>query len=87
MTTRRPDAQPGRTVRELGGEFAAELSGGPVPELPLATHEAVIDLVMRVLARHCGSTIENDADFPVEPLPRRFPPDAAAFRVREGEDG
>ncbi len=28
---------------------------------------------MAVLARHAGSTIENDADLPVDPLPAKPP--------------
>ena len=59
-----------RTVRELGGEIWAELSRRiPNDELDWERKNKVVDLIMGVLARHIDSTIENDPDLPVPPLP------------------
>jgi hypothetical protein len=61
-----------RTVRELGGEFWAELT----PRLddlgvPWEAEAGVVDLVMAVLARYDGYVLLNDVDLPVAPLPHR----------------
>ena len=58
-----------RTVRELGGEIWAEVSG-PLAErgVDYCTVNVFIDLSMRVLARHIGSVITQDSELPVEPL-------------------
>jgi len=62
-----------RTVREIGGEIWGELySTIGEDRLDLQTRNQVIDLIMGVLARHVGTTIENDPDLPVEPLQVRF---------------
>lgn len=64
------DSKNVRTVRELGGEIWAELySTIGEDRLNLQTRNQVIDLIMGVLARHVGATIENDSDLPVTPLP------------------
>lgn len=62
-----------RTIRELGGEIHAELTKIPEAELHWQVKNAVLDLVMGVLARHSGSVLENDRDLPVTPLPVRGP--------------
>jgi hypothetical protein len=48
-------------------EFFAMAEG----DLRWQVKHAVVDVVMGVLARHAGSTIENDADLPVAPLAPR----------------
>lgn len=59
-----------RTVRELGGEIYAEMFRRiPTDILDWKVADQIVDLAMGVLARHAGTTIENDADFPVTPLP------------------
>jgi len=59
-----------RTVRELGGEIWAELARRiPDDELDWQTKNKIVDLIMGVLARHTSSTIQNDEDLPVPPLP------------------
>jgi hypothetical protein len=67
-----------RTVRELGGEISAELNYAfvhPEEKIPWQLVEAAVDIIMRTLARRVGTTITMDEDFPVEPLPHRFPPE------------
>ena len=58
-----------RTVRELGGEIWAELRCFSEAELHWQIRNRVVDVVMGVLARHVGTEIRNDLDFPVSPLP------------------
>jgi hypothetical protein len=65
-----------RTVRELGGEFWAELNGirlsapdTPIGGIDTQAMNDAIDVLMGVLARHCGKTILNDEDLPVAPRP------------------
>jgi hypothetical protein len=60
-----------KTIRELGGEIWAELSFIPETTLDWETRNAVVDLVIGVLARHSGSVLSNDEDLPVSPLPVR----------------
>lgn len=60
-----------KTVRELGGEVWAELSRLPDAQLHWKRDEQVVDLVMGVLARHLGASIQNDRDLPVSPCLRR----------------
>lgn len=63
-----------RTIRELGGEVWSELSAAiPEEEADWKVKNKVVDIVMAVLARYEGSVIENDADLPVEPLPKKKP--------------
>jgi hypothetical protein len=57
-----------KTIRELGGEIAAELFRIPESELPWGTQSKIVDIVMGVLARHSGEVIKNDEDLPVAPL-------------------
>jgi hypothetical protein len=65
----------GRTIREIGGELAAELGAVFSDEqIDWRTKEQVLDLVLGVLARHAGSTLANDEDLPVEPRPVSPPP-------------
>lgn len=69
-----------RTVRELSGEIAAEIThmilDGVKPFTAFEDDEktklfdACIDLISGVLARYDGFLIVNDEGFPVEPLPR-----------------
>jgi len=59
-----------KTIRELGGEIAAELFRLPESDLPWQTQHKIVDIVMDVLARHAGQSIENDEDLPVTPLPK-----------------
>lgn len=66
-----------RTIRELGGEVWAELSSIPETDLRWEVRNAVVDVMMGVLARHSGSILENDRDLPVAPLP---------FRVANGDE-
>lgn len=54
-----------RTIRELGGEVWAELMLRP-PDSDPRLHDAIVDTVMGVLARHL---IVNDEDLLVSPLP------------------
>lgn len=66
-----------RTIRELGGEIAAEITiRQRDPQHPLAHMDwrytaHVIDVVMGVLARYTGATIINDEDLPVTSLPKK----------------
>lgn len=71
MTSADSDGRGGRTIRELGGEIWAELFSIPESDLRWEVKEAVLDVVMGVLARHSGSVLENDPDLPVTPLPTR----------------
>lgn len=65
-----------KTIRELGGEFWAEIQkrihDGDVKlkNLDIDAENAVVEIMMGVLARHEGMFIKNDADLPVAPLPR-----------------
>ncbi len=59
-----------KTIREFGGEIAAELLRLAESELPWQTLPKIVDIVMGVLARHAAVQIENDVDLPVTPLPR-----------------
>ena len=68
-----------KTVRELGGEVWAEitqLQNSPeenaFSDVGFELSQGVCDLVMGVLARHVGTTIVNDDDFPVQPLEKKF---------------
>jgi hypothetical protein len=63
--------QRARTVRELGGEIWAELSSIPEGDLRWDVRNAIVDVVMGVLARYAGTVLENDPDLPVEPRPPR----------------
>ncbi|WP_437913732.1 hypothetical protein WME73_46060 [Sorangium sp. So ce302] len=57
-------------MRELGGEIWAEISRRiPDDELDWQRKNKMVDLIMGVLARHIGNTIENDPDLPVFPSP------------------
>jgi hypothetical protein len=61
------------TVRSLGGELWAELNHAILANkivVTASTLQSIVDLSMSVIARHCGTVIENDEDFPVAPLPR-----------------
>ena len=64
-----------RTCRELGGEIfaaVAHLKGLPeyagLGNVDFAEQKLLIDVVMRVLASHVGSTIVQDPELPVQPL-------------------
>lgn len=72
MTTSHSDnGSSTRTVRELGGEIWSELEKADVAQqVDWQVRNAIIDLVMGVLARHAGKRLENDADLPVVPLAR-----------------
>lgn len=71
---RMTDGKRSRTVRQLGGEIWIELRAiVPALEADWRTGSRIVELVMAVLARHAGATIENDADLPVEPLPAKPP--------------
>ena len=59
------------TIREIGAEIVAELLSVPESDIRWDVKHVLVDLVMGVLARHSGSIIENDADFPVAPLEPR----------------
>jgi hypothetical protein len=60
-----------RTVRELGGEIWAELRNAELAQqIDWQVRNAIVDLIMGVLARHAGKRLENDSDLPVTPLPR-----------------
>ncbi|MBI5510932.1 MAG: hypothetical protein HY903_19395 [Deltaproteobacteria bacterium] len=61
--------RPTRTVRELGGEVFAALEDHPDLGVDWKARNAVVDLLMGVLARHDGARIVNDPDLPVTPLP------------------
>ena len=62
-----------KTVRELGGEIWAELSSRiPEETITWSIKNDLIDLIMGVLARHDGITIENDPDDPVTPTTATF---------------
>jgi hypothetical protein len=64
MHTTRSDTH--RTVRELGGEIWSELlKAVPEEKLDWQTKNEIVDVVMRVLARHVGEVISNDDDLPV----------------------
>jgi hypothetical protein len=66
-----------RTIREFGGEVAAEItirlrdSQHCLAQMDWRHKEAIIDVVMGVLARHAGTKIVNDEDLPVAPLPKK----------------
>lgn len=58
-----------RTIRELGGEFWAELSSRiDDDELNWRSKNKLVDILMGILARHQGKVIANDKDLPVAPL-------------------
>ena len=64
-----------RTCRELGGEIfaaVAQLKGRPeyagLDNVDFADQKLLVDVAMRVLASHVGTTIVQDPDLPVEPL-------------------
>ena len=62
-----------KTVRELSGEIWAEtnrvlLERGEDFDVELLNK--FVDVSLGVLARHVGTTIQNDSDLPVEPLPQ-----------------
>jgi len=63
------------TVRELGGEMFSALAGlkdeaeyKGLDSVDFASQKLLIELAMRVLAGHIGSTIVQDPDLPVEAL-------------------
>lgn len=61
------------SVRTLGGEVWAELTTRMVRKegfhtLSVETMNEIIDLLVGVLARHMGKTIQDDLEFPVQPL-------------------
>jgi hypothetical protein len=63
------NSESARTVRELGGEIWAELEKAEVAQqVDWQVRNAIVDLIMGVLARHAGKRLENDADLPVTPL-------------------
>jgi len=69
-------ARSSKTLRELGGEMWAEImriqvfnSSSPLAGLTIDQTNAVVDLIMGVLARHEGKSIAQDKDLPVAPLP------------------
>jgi hypothetical protein len=72
MTTSHSDSSAStRTVRELGGEIWSELEKADVAQqVDWQVRNAIVDLVMSVLARHSGKRLENDSDLPVTPLAR-----------------
>lgn len=58
-----------RTVREIGGEVWSELQNSELADkIEWDARNAIVDLVMGVLARHAGKRLENDEDLPVAPL-------------------
>ena len=70
MTTPHSENRSTRTVRELGGEIWSELQKGDLAQrVDWRARDAVVGVVMGVLARHAGIVIENDSDLPVTPLP------------------
>jgi hypothetical protein len=70
-----------KTIRELGGEIWAEIFSEmqarpndrrfKIEDISTHTVDALMDLIMGVLARHEGSVITNDKDLPVEPIPMK----------------
>jgi len=69
------DSEKSRTVRELGGDiFAAIAASQDNPEywalkqVDFAGQKMLVELTMRVLAQHVGTTISQDAALPVKPL-------------------
>jgi hypothetical protein len=69
VTTSRSAHRASKTVRELGGEFWAEITRRiPENEVDWKAKGKLVDIMMGVLARYAGSAIENDEDLPVEPL-------------------
>ncbi len=70
---------PEKTIRELGGEIWSEItmekqfnSSSQINLIPFEADDALIELIMGVLARHENSKIVNDKDFPVAPRTQRF---------------
>jgi hypothetical protein len=69
-----------KTVRELCGEIWAEITmiqnsedtNNPIVNTDFNATNEIIELAMGVLARHIGTVIINDEDFPVEPLTKKF---------------
>ena len=69
MTTHHNEKRTPRTIRELGGEFWAEITRRiPEEDVDWKTKGRLVDILMGVLARHTGKVIENDEGLPVEPL-------------------
>ena len=69
------DSDESRTVREIGGEIfraIAASQGSPeywaLNQVDFAGQKMLVELTMRVLARHVGTTISQDPDLPVQPL-------------------
>jgi len=63
-----------RTIRELGGEIWSEVSSiVSEEEANWQVKNKIVEITMGVLARYEGAVIENDADLPVEPLPKKEP--------------
>jgi hypothetical protein len=72
-----------RSVRELGGEIWAEVTmrfRETGRQIDIETKNIIIDLLVAVLARHIGETIENDEEMPVVPLPKTW--DKEGHRLR-----
>lgn len=65
-----------KTVRELGGEFWAELNmdsrdpNSKFAGLDFRVKGDLADFLMTILARHVGAMILNDEGLAVEPRPR-----------------
>ena len=63
------------TIRELGGEIWSEVFTRRTHDCPKLKNlsqeaeDAIMDLVIGVLARYKGAVIEDDEDLPVTPLP------------------
>ena len=69
------DNQSECTVRELGGEMFSALAAlkgeaeyKGLDAVDFASQKLLIELAMRVLATHVGSTIVQDPELPVEAL-------------------
>ena len=64
-----------KTVRELSGDIATtlmklQLLEDPIlKDLNVETTGYIVDLITEILARHIGTTIQQDKDLPVKPYP------------------
>ncbi len=71
---RQTDQRKTRTVRELGGEYWAEISRRvSEEEVGWEAKGRLVEILLGVLARHEGAVIQNDEDLPVEPLDGTLP--------------